>query len=56
MLSGESAWQEREKEVIATTSYGEEIYILRPPKPGQFVRRAWSNTGKRIRASMENFE
>lgn len=56
MLSGKSAWQEVEKEVIATTSHGEKIYILKPPKPGQFVRRAWSNTGRRIRTSIENVE
>lgn len=53
MLSGKSAWQEGEKEVIATTSHGEKIYILMPPKPGQFVRRAWSNTGRRIRTSID---
>lgn len=56
MLSGKSVWQEGEKEVIATTSHGEKIYILKPPKPGQFVRRAWSNTGRRIRTSIENVE
>ncbi|MDK8824418.1 hypothetical protein QP980_11205 [Corynebacterium coyleae] len=56
MTSGDSVWQEGEKEVIATTSHGEKIYIQKPPKPGQFVRRAWRNTGRRIRTSMEYVE
>ena len=56
VLSGKWTWQEGEKEVIATTSHGEKIYILKPPKPGQFVRRAWRNTGRRIRTSIEIVE
>lgn len=56
MNMGTMPRQEGEKKVIATTSKGEKIYILNPPKPGQVARRAWSNTGRRIRTSMEKFE
>lgn len=56
MTMGTMPRRESDRKVIATTSHGEKIYILKPPRSGQFVRRAWSNTGRRIRTSMENFE
>ena len=56
MTMGTMPRRESDRKVIATTNRGEEIYILKPPRSGQFVRRAWNNTGKRIRTSMENFE